>query len=171
VSEIMLPARTGPSIARGKSEQDVGTPRIFLDAVTARFGTITFDLAATAGNAVTEAPWYFGPDHPQADHRDSLAANWGHRAGNLWLNPPFSSIAPWAEKCARESAARHAWTFLLVPASVGANWFVDHVFGKSLVLFLNGRITFVGSTQPYPKDLMLACYGAQATGCATWRWR
>ena len=169
MSDLVLPTRTGPSIARGKSEQDVGTPRVFLDAVEKRFGKIAFDLAAIEKNAVCRG--YYGPDRSVPELRDSLAQEWGEHDGTLWLNPPFSNIAPWAEKCAKECADRQAWTLLLVPASVGSNWFAEHVADRALVLFLTGRITFVGSTQPYPKDLLLACYGFQARGFSTWKWR
>jgi len=171
VSDLILPTRTGPSIARGKSEQDVGTPRVFLDAVEKRFGPLGFDLAATSKNCAVDPPWHFGPDHVLGHFRDSLVQNWRELNGNLWLNPPFSNIAPWAEKCSKECADRQAWTLLLVPASVGSNWFAEHVADRALVLFLTGRITFVGSTQPYPKDLLLACYGFQARGFSTWKWR
>ena len=42
---------TGASFARGASEQDVGTPAVFLAAVVRRFGKLDVDLAATAANA------------------------------------------------------------------------------------------------------------------------
>lgn len=39
--------KSGASLNRYKSEQDVRTPRDFLDAIENRFGKIDFDLAAT----------------------------------------------------------------------------------------------------------------------------
>jgi hypothetical protein len=72
----------------------------------------------------------------------------------LFLNPPFSDIEPWARKCARESN-RGAEILFLVPASVGADWFVEYVYPNAHVLLLHGRLCFDGK-DPYPKDCLLA---------------
>lgn len=40
-----------PAQKPGKSKQDYGTPKDFIDAVAARFGPLVVDLAAHAGNA------------------------------------------------------------------------------------------------------------------------
>ena len=150
-----------PQQKPGRSKQDYGTPREFLDAIEQRFGATTFDLAAHAEN--TTHPDYFSPEV------DSLAQDWTQLAGNLWLNPPFGDIAPWAAKCAA-SAAPHRRIFMLTPASIGSNWFAAHVLGKALVLGLSPRMTFVGAPDPYPKDLMLSIFG-EFPGFGVWRWR
>lgn len=87
----------------------------------------------------------------------------------MWLNPPYSNIGPWAKKCAEESALG-ARILFLVPASVGSNWFRDFVFKKSLVLFLNDRIKFVGAEYVYPKDCIIAAYGFGEPGFEMWGW-
>ncbi len=157
----------GAALNRYKSEQDVGTPRNFIDAVERRFGSIVFDLAASSENTKAQFT-YFSPDD------DSLSQDWA-RIGNgvLWLNPPFSNIAPWAAKCAATSPLLNprAKILLLVPASVGAKWFAEHVHQKAYVLALQGRLTFDGSTAPYPKDLVLAVYGCGLVGFDVWKWR
>jgi hypothetical protein len=38
------------------------------------------------------------------------------------------------------------------------------------VLALNGRITFVGQKDPYPKDTILACFGFGVSGFDIWTW-
>lgn len=151
--------KTGPSIARGKSKQDYATPREFMRAVVARFGLLSFDLAASPHNA--KNPNYF----TEAD--DSLSKKWHEIRGLLWLNPPFDKIAPWAAKCEAESA-RGAKILFLTPASIGSNWFANSVHQKALVLFLQGRISFDGIA-PYPKDCMLSCFGF-TPGFEVWRW-
>lgn len=153
---------TGPSVKRGKSKQDYETPPEFTAAVEKRFGPINWDLAATTEN--TKAPHFFTPRH------DSLARSWYYCNGNLWLNPPFDNIAPWAAKCAAHRDHQLAKVFLLTPASIGTNWFRDHVHKKALVLGLNGRLQFVGAPDPYPKDLMLSCFGFEP-GFDVWNWR
>jgi phage N-6-adenine-methyltransferase len=154
----------GAAHHRGESKQDYATPPEFIAAVVERFGRLDFDLAASAANA--KAPQFF------TESVDSLAQDWTLLRGNLWLNPPFSRIEPWAAKC----AASAVWSFkparrifLLVPAAVGANWHAKHVHEKALVLFLNGRISFDG-VNGYPKDCCLAVFG-EKPGYEIWRWR
>ncbi len=150
----------GPTIRRGKSKQDHPTPWEFIRACEHRFGPIAFDLAASPTNA--KAKRFFTKED------DSLVQQWHKIPGLLWLNPEFDDIAPWARKCHFE-ASRGARILFLTPASVGSNWFAEHVFKKSLVLALNGRIKFEGMKDPYPKDLILSCYGF-TPDFNIWRW-
>lgn len=59
---------------------------------------------------------------------------------------------------------------MLVPASVGTHWFAQHVVPHAHVLYLAPRLTFVGETAPYPKDLMLCVYAHGLTGSSCWQW-
>lgn len=156
----------GPRITKGKSEGEYGTPRIFVRAVEKKFGPIVLDLAADAKNKVCES--FF------SKAQNALIQNWAEHQGNLWLNPPFSWIEPWASK-SRQEGDKGANVFLLVPASVGSKWFRDHVFGKAAVYFLYGRLTFEGQTTPYPKDCMLVHFYKSEGGIypapQIWDWR
>jgi hypothetical protein len=176
-----------PKQKPGHSKQDYSTPKEFLAAVQKRFGfkRFDFDLAALRGNAVDNlgpADLYLGPDHSNAMCCDALSFNWSRApSGNLWLNPRYADIAPWAEKCAASAwwesektkrgpgPASGRVIYFLVPASVGANWFAEHVDKKSLVLFPRPRLSFDGKN-PYPKDLILACFGLKP-GYECWRWK
>lgn len=151
---------TGPSVNRHRSKQDFGTPWPFIRAVERRFGPIAWDLAAHAGN--TKHANYFSIE------QDSFKQDWHKIPGNLWLNPEFSDIDPWAAKCAAEMTLG-AKALFLTPASIGANWFAKHVYQKALVIGLNGRLSFDGIA-PYPKDCMLSCFGF-GVGFEVWNWR
>lgn len=153
-----------PKQSRTTSRQDYETPPELLAAVERRFGRLHVDLAARADNA--KAPIFAPPE------RDSLSLSWAREfAGKrCWLNPPFANIDPWAEKCASASSAG-LHIVMLTPASIGANWFAEHVHGKAVVLALSPRITFVGATDPYPKDCMLSIFGLGVAGFDVWRWR
>jgi phage N-6-adenine-methyltransferase len=162
--------KTGASFARGSSRQDYATPDDFLAAVRAKFGPIAFDLAASKENNVTRN-FYYATNNFFDMAANSLAQNWSDLTGNLWLNPPFDSIAPWAKKCSHE-ASRGAKILFLVPASVGSNWFASHVILSAHVYFLNPRLKFKGAVDPYPKDCLLAAYGFGNIGrCEVWRWK
>lgn len=155
---------TMPAHKPGKSKQDYATPREFIAAVERRFGPLAWDLAAHEGNHAT-VPW-FGPGSPWA--RDSLIQPWHGLQGNLWLNPPFADIEPWARKCDHESIFG-ARILFLVPASVGSEWYRKWVHDRALVLFLSPRLVFDGKS-PYPKDCLLAAYGYRGYGYECWRW-
>ncbi len=154
---------TGASMNRGKSFQAFETPGEFLQAVALRFGFLSWDLAATPENA--KAPNYF------TKQQDSLKQEWRVKSGGLvcWLNPEFGCIAPWAEKCAAEMKLG-ARILLLTPASVGANWFQQHVVPNAHVLELSPRISFDGR-HPFPKDLVLSVFYGGLTGRSHWRWK
>lgn len=164
---------TGASFARGQSVQDVETPKDLLDAVVRRWGPLAIDLAATRENR--KADRWLGPGSPIAE--DSLSGElrgfWTSQIdGAAWLNPPFGDLGPWVRRCSSWLGCRNSRgrTLLLVPASVGSNWWRDHVHEKAAVHFLNGRVKFVGHSGPYPKDLALCVYGDRP-GYHVWNWR
>lgn len=164
---------SGPRVTSGRdSEQIVCTPRELLDAVEARFGKLDFDLAATESNNVVgddRGDSHFGPGSLWASDALSADADW-EITGNLWLNPPFGNIAPWAKKCAETPLSDDRRIFLLVPLTM-ANWACDYVHGRALVLGLNPRVMFVGHRTAFPKDLMIAVYGEIDVGFKPWRWK
>jgi phage N-6-adenine-methyltransferase len=159
-------SRKMPAQRPHRSEQAYGTPARFLDAVARRFGPITWDLAANSQNTVC-GHRHFGPGSRWGEN--AIERAWSLLGGGLlWLNPPFENLPMWAEKCADEGR-RGAHIALLAPAAVSTNWFAEHVEGHALVLPIRPRLVFVGQTQPYPKDLLLAVYG-EPPGFETWRW-
>jgi phage N-6-adenine-methyltransferase len=163
-----------PKQKPGQSKQDYGTPRDFLDAIEARWGNLDVDLACREDNK--KAPIAVTAE------RNSLLVPWAKEFPdlNLWLNPPFGHIEPWAEKCAYEGQfMRRGKIFLLTPASIGANWYEDHVIGKAMVLGLGPRMIFeganinpkTGKSDPYPKDLSLSIFAPGIHGHGFWRWK
>ncbi len=162
-----------PAQKRGRSFQAYGTPWPFIRAVEARFGPLAVDLAASASNA--KAPLFVTKE------RDTLSLDWATTfpTGNAWLNPEFADIGPYAEKCAAESQRRHGLILFLTPASIGTDWFADHVNRKAMVLGLSPRLAFdgmpvnpkTGKVDGYPKDLCLSVFGFGLSGFDCWRWR
>lgn len=153
-----------PKQKPGRSRQDYGTPPELLYALKKRLHIHEFsiDLAASPENAV--ASQYY----TEAD--DALVQDWVFN-GWAWLNPPFGDIEPWVAKAANE-AEKGANIVMLVPASVGSNWWSAYVEHYSYQLFLNPRLTFVGETTPYPKDCALLLYTPLGlTGNECWRWK
>ena len=157
-----------PKQKPGKSKQDYQTPKEFLDAVRDRLliGVFAMDLAATKENSV--ALDYISLEEGQdslSDQQSWVSEGWA------WLNPPYSHIEPWVKKAAGE-ADYGAHIAMLVPASVGANWWRDWVEPYAYIAFLNGRLTFPPETKPYPKDLALLLYTPWGfTGNEVWDWK
>lgn len=183
---VQLRQRTGPTINRGKGNNSAATPWKFIRPVDEKFGPLEWDLAASIGNE--KAKFFL----TEADN--SLAYNWHmlwtpdeeKRKALCWLNPPFANITPWARKCAEECQLG-ARILLLVPASVGANWYWDWVVPHADVYSV-GRMVFddcydkAGKliTTVYPKDLILCEYDWPRTGSGKnandgivkrWRWQ
>ncbi len=157
-------AKTGASHNRGRSKQYYGTPWTLIRAVEQKWGPLVADLAASQENAKA-SDWI---DEATDSFNVSWSARWPH--GNLWLNPPFANIGPWAERCAFHASRRCGLIFLLTPASIGTDWFRARVFPNAMVLGISPHITFEGTKDPYPKDLMLSVFGKATKGFDLWRW-
>lgn len=165
-----FPGRKVPVQKPGRSEQEVETPPEFIEAVEARWGKLAFDLAASEQN--TKAPAFFDKE------ADSLKQDWTKLRGNLWLNPEFGDIAPYAAKCQESRGFPHHapssgtdWRriFLLTPAGVSTNWFFESIYGNARVIAIQ-RLRFVGHETDYPKDLILSVFGDEP-GFEVWRWK
>jgi hypothetical protein len=157
-----------PAQRPATSEHTVCTPREFLDAVERRFGAIGWDLAATKANSVAGPDKFIGPDHGYETFRDALTIAWDTRWLN-WLNPPYSNIAAFAKKASEESK-RGARIAMLVPCG-NQRWWMEYVQPYAYEFRLFPRLTFVGHSAPYPKDLNLYLYDRGITGSQPWEWR
>lgn len=164
---------SGPTINRAESSGDIWTPWAFIRAVEKKFGPLTVDLAASGSQSAKAERWIT----PEAD---SLKQDWVEIVGRGlgWDNCPYSNITPWAKKHA-DSWQRNARTLLLVPASIGANWYWNYVEPFATVYSV-GRMVFDNCysrktgeliTTSYPKDLILCHYGEYpSSGLKRWRW-
>ena len=151
-----------PKQKPGRSKQDYQTPPVFLEALRERIGCSDFqcDVACTPENCV-------GRNRLE----DGLRDDWSPLGWNF-CNPPYERIMPWVQKAWMETRDRGCKSAVLVPASVGANWWLNWVHGKAYVLFLNGRLTFVGETAPYPKDCAVLLYTPFTLGgYVIWSWQ
>ncbi len=160
----VLAPKTGASFNRGSSNQEYGTPPEVIAAVEKRFGRIVFDLAASQDNAVCGTFW--------SKEDNALEQNWGKLlpTGNLWLNPPYAEIGPWAMRAAG-CWQRRGFLFLLVPYSADSNWWQKNVEEHAYSVAMSPRIKFVTCDQGYPKPIALCIYGYGIVGTGPqWRW-
>ena len=167
-------SRRMPAQRPGQSRQDYATPDALIEAVKRRFDVrkFSYDLAASPENA--KARHFF------TEEEDSLGQDWlTLLPGDYWLNPPFSRIDLWAQKCAGwlSACVRKRTTrgriFFLTPASIGSSWFIAHIHNVACVYALRGRLSFDG-IGPYPKDCILSVYDSSTypkVGFDVWDWR
>lgn len=160
-----------PKQQPGKSKQDYGTPDRFLEAVKRRLGIQSFAVDFAADRVNAKAPHYFTAESDAL--RDGCLWEQYTTHGWGWCNPPFADLAPWMKK-ADECKWFGGKVAMLVPASVGANWYRDYVYQSALVLALNGRLAFMPDKPNwlYPKDCILALYHRDIEpGFKVWDWR
>lgn len=162
----MAPPKQKP----GRSKQDYSTPPEFLAALKNKLGIGQFDidLAASAENAVC-VNYYDEAMDSLADHNSWQVIT----GGWAFCNPPYADIRPWVMKAYRESV-KGAQVAMLVPASVGSNWWRTWVDGAAYVLFLNGRLAFMPNKPKwlYPKDTAVLLYSKWLQGgYGVWSWR
>jgi phage N-6-adenine-methyltransferase len=139
--------------------QNYRTPRDLLFAVQRKFGVrLAFDIACDRENAVAPQGFYY-PEH------DALASAWPTLGADeaAWCNPQFNRSSAFA-RVASESP--HCRTLMLVPASVGTNWWAEYVAPFALVAFLRPRIVFLNPDGSrceagINRDCALLAYGWQ----------
>jgi phage N-6-adenine-methyltransferase len=165
-----------PKQKPGESRQNYRTPVAFLDAVKKRLGIEQFDcdICADAENAV--APLYFTAEDSALD-----APTWKLGDGWNWMNPEYRNIEPWVKFAFQDMVVNGSRTAILIPASVGANWWRDYVDCLARALLLNGRLAFMPDKPNwlYPKDCALLLYSPELSdrirlgnqAYEVWNWR
>src|SRR5262245_17559982 len=121
--------RKSPIQKPGRSETIVRTPPEFLTAVKRllRIDAFWIDLAASESNSVASMFYDINVNSLEQEWRVFTRPRW------CWLNPPYDDIAPWVKKAAYTPNTNIA---VLVPASVGSNWWRDWVHDWAKVYFL-----------------------------------
>jgi hypothetical protein len=152
-----------PVIRRSKSSTDTWqTPNEVLATVEA-FGSymgckgITLDPATVKENPTRAAKIRT----PECDP-DGLETDWSYAAGEkalIFCNPPYR--AAWYTKIAEEAARLRDGQHMiaLLPAKVGTSYFYSLVQHASAIVFVRGRLTFVGAPDPAPFESALLYFG------------
>ena len=105
---------------------------------------------------------YFDPCPFPHPNFDGLEIPWPNK---VFVNPPFSSLSVWAEKCAVEFENGSSDIVLLLPSRTDTKYFHSFILPFARVEFLKGRLKFVdldkSSRAPVsaPFPCILAHYG------------
>lgn len=121
-----------------------------------------FDNWMTPQNLLDEIAKEFGDFYdpcPPNPTQDGLAFDWPTNKP-VFVNPPYSQIARWSEKC-REQFERGCTIILLIPARTDTRYFHDFIVDIAEVRFIKGRLKFVhpekgqGKSAPFPSILCI----------------
>lgn len=110
------------------------TPPAFVAQLEARYGAFQLDPCAT--RATAKAPRFYTP------RQNGLLRPWD---GRVFLNPPYSEVLPWVERAARLTRrGRCPLVIALLPPCVDTGWWHDWVLPYAQILWVRGRIHFLG---------------------------
>lgn len=136
------------------------TPPLILDRVR-KIAPIGLDPASCDGNP-TGAKVFLTPA------RDGLARPWTN-SGLVFLNPPYGRrkrlrCKEWVEKAILESVTG-AEIIMLLPARTDTLWFQSAMRHARAIVFVLGRITFIGEADgaPFPSALVYLGDGRNAS--------
>ena len=141
---------------RNTSRQIVGTDIRIIEAVEARFGRLEVDLAAIP--ELAKAPEYITPEMDSLSYKTEWPIN-----KLCWINPPFNNTGEFAKKAAgyRRAYGDRFKCLMLVPASIGTNWFINYCYPYASVIPLKGRPHFQGYEERAGVDFMLVNYSGE----------
>lgn len=84
---------------------------------------------------------------------DGLKQDW---FGSVWVNPPYSDIADWMEKCNVESDRDDVnYILALVPNRTSTQWFHNHATKAGIYCVIEGRLEFehTDGSAPFPSAI------------------
>lgn len=116
------------------TSDDWSTPQYIVDRWAAAVGP--FDLDPCCRPETAKAPKFYTIED------DGLVQLW---FGLVWVNPPYSQPKRWVEKAVAETARDPTiGVVMLLPAAIDTHWFHDLVVPHARVVFVRGRIRFLG---------------------------
>lgn len=114
------------------------TPPEVFGELDARYGPFDLDAAANASNR--KCRLWLGPQSRIAG--DCLTTNWNviahGRLTRVWLNPPYSTPAPFVAKAWHEAHAGDCMVTLLLPSTTEVGWWKDYVYDQTRNRFRPG---------------------------------
>ena len=132
------------------------TPPVLLDALVEAFGPICLDPCNHSDAPIEAGRKIALPD-------DGLAADWS--GGFVYVNPPFSDLAPWLSKAmdAFDAGQVGKLVFLLPASRLDIRPFSQRAALQATTLILKKRYTFISPNPKYchpaPFALALVCLG------------
>lgn len=109
------------------------TPPVVFQRLADIYGPFDLDPCCRTENA--KSAQYFTKD------TDGLSQQW---SGTVWVNPPYSNPRPWIQKAIDSAAIPPCKVVMLLPGAIDTGWFHDLVLPHADLVFVRGRIKFIG---------------------------
>lgn len=157
-----IPPDFVPKVYHKSEKDDWGTPWPLFKLLSQAYGP--FDLDPCADDWNKKCPMYFDVED------DGLKQQW---FGNVFVNPPYSKVSEWVDKCAYEIAEGNAETItMLVAARTDTQWWFRLWGAAARIWFLIGRVQFEGAAHPAPFPSAVVQLGPKLKkNIALWDWK
>jgi len=127
------------------------TPQKLFDALDKLYH-FDLDVCASIENTKCER-FYVVSDN-------GLSQEWHKNGHTIWMNPPYGrEIGKWVKKAYIESL-NGCFVVCLLPARTDTAWFHEYC-RQGQIMFIRGRLKFVGSKNAAPFPSMLVMFGLE----------
>lgn len=76
----------------------------------------------------------------------------------MFVNPPYSEIKQWVEKCYKEYETNGATIVMLIPSRTDTRYFHNYIYHKAEIEFIKGHLHFSNSKNSAPFPSMIVIY-------------
>lgn len=87
---------------------------------------------------------------------NGLCKSW--KGETVFVNPPYSEIKLWVEKCYKEYETNGTTVVMLIPSRTDTRYFHDYIYHKAEIEFIKGRLHFSNSKNGAPFPSMIVIY-------------
>ena len=87
---------------------------------------------------------------------NGLCKSW--KGETVFVNPPYSEIKLWVEKCYKEYETNGTTVVMLIPSRTDTRYFHDYIYHKAEIEFIKGRLHFNNSKNGAPFPSMIVIY-------------
>ena len=113
-----------------------------------------YDLWMTPASILQELEEEFGelfdPCPAEWDGKiDGLEIHWPH-SKVCFVNPPYSDMVNWVEKC-HDEWVKGATVILLIPPRTCTRYWHDYINDNATIRFIKGRVRFIDGRNPTAK--------------------
>ena len=87
---------------------------------------------------------------------NGLCKSW--EGETVFVNPPYSKIKLWVEKCYKEYETNGTTVVMLIPSRTDTRYFHEYIYHKAEIEFIKGRLHFSNSKNSAPFPSMIVIY-------------
>jgi phage N-6-adenine-methyltransferase len=141
-------------VLHSSKSNDWGTPKALFDEWNERWGPFNLDPCTSPDNPLGTKYFFTEKDN-------GLVQDWS-KFGlfiRFFMNPPYGREgSKWVLKAHEETQHHFIQGVALLPSRTGTRWFQNIILPNYEIIFLPGRIRFVGARDPAPFDSMLVIF-------------